>query len=744
MVYGDKDHRTRRSKRDYQTYGHAAAPSRPSGGSKLQLALLAIGILFVLLVCSWQFLLLTKHSSDEQVVIPVARPAPDRSQVMLQFLAEHEANISHLAAQQHDLSQMLRELSEDVKKQHEELQWLEDHSTAEGNREHSDHLLVQGHHLEMLQGKIKKVEEAIAGAAPLPSASQQSRSDSDSAAAAATATAASASPSASASNSNSNNKQKAEEVPDPIAEKYSAKAVDAAAEAIADASMAANNAELRPLPGAETRQVTGEYPEEWLKRFSRAELDASAREAQKWLEGSRQAVKHTWKGYKEKAWGADELKPISGVKARVWAQCGLQILDALSTIWLMGLTDEFADATKFVESELKFDYNGKVSFFEITIRALGGLLSAHALSGQPIFLKRAKELADKMMPGFDPDTGFPSAQINLRTGQGCKGWSAGTVLAEAGTVQLEFRYLSQQVGDPKYAAASDKAMRSIIHAANGRGLVPWGLSRTGTPRTINNHITFGAMGDSYYEYLLKMYLQTSETETEWLEAWKRAMKEMMQRLILKTQGGLTYIAEEQSGKTKHKMDHLACFVGGMLIYGSRELPTSEVDSRWEATAEGITETCYQMYHRQPSGLAPECIAVMPDGGEGQDMKVWNNAGHYLLRPEAAEAIFYMFYYTGDPKYRRMAGEIFEAIEKHARVTYGYSAIKDVRVATPALRDEMETFFLAETMKYLYLTFLPNPRAVIDLDDFVFTTEAHPVRKVKPKGAAAQSHLRGAR
>ena len=43
------------------------------------------------------------------------------------------------------------------------------------------------------------------------------------------------------------------------------------------------------------------------------------------------------------------------------------------------------------------------------------------------------------------------------------------------------------------------------------------------------------------------------------------------------------------------------------------------------------------------------------------MGVWNNAGHYLLRPEAAEAIFYMFYYTGDPKYRRMAGEIMEAI-----------------------------------------------------------------------------------
>merc|ERR1712151_538867 len=133
-----------------------------------------------------------------------------------------------------------------------------------------------------------------------------------------------------------------------------------------------------------------------------------------------------------------------------------------------------------------------------------------------------------------------------------------------------------------------------------------------------------------------------------------------------------------------------------------------------------------MYHRQPSHLSPECVKLLPDR-QANDVEVWNNAAHYLLRPEAAEAIFYMFYYTGDPKYRRMAGLILEAIEAHTKTAFGYSAVHDVRQPQPRLRNEMETFFLAETLKYLYLTFVPNPREVLSLDEFVFTTEAHPIR-----------------
>jgi len=477
---------------------------------------------------------------------------------------------------------------------------------------------------------------------------------------------------------------------------------------------------------------TLEFPREWLDQHSRDELVSSAREAEKWLQMVKSVFKHTWQGYHTKAWGQDEMKPVTGTQGRRWANCGLQILDALSTMWIMGMKEEFDEAEKWVETALRFDSPGLVSVFEITIRGLGGLASAHSLSGREVFLTKARELADRLLPAFGDTPGFPSTQVDLSNGNKKNGWYQGTILSEAGTLQLEFRYISQQTGDPKYAEKADKSMRAVLEAAKGRGLIPWGLNKVGQPRTQNNHITFGAMGDSYYEYLLKVWLQTDKTEPIWKDTWKKAMDEMQQRLILRTQGGLTYVAEENNNRITHKMDHLACFVGGMLVYGARTLPQSEVDKVWEFTAAGITDTCYQMYARQPSHLAPECVALRPEKNSPEDMTVWNNAAHYLLRPEAAEAIFYMHYYTGDPKYRRMAGLIIEAIEQHARVEWGYSAVADVRQQTPKHKNEMETFFVAETLKYLYLTFVPNPRLVLDLNEFVLTTEAHPLRIFRPK------------
>jgi len=471
-----------------------------------------------------------------------------------------------------------------------------------------------------------------------------------------------------------------------------------------------------------------DLPAEWLSRFTREELEASAQEAERWRFGVRNAFQHVWRGYRASAWGKDEFKPVTGQEGRRWGGLGLMILDSLSTMWVMGLMEEFDEATRWVESSLHFEQSGWVSFFETTIRALGGLISAHSLSGRGVFLRKAQELADRMMPAFaQGDPGFPMNQVNLGSRMGKHGWYSGAVLSEAGSVQLEFRYISQQTGDPSYQERADRSMRNIIKAGGQGGLVPWGLSRAPPVHPINSHITLGAMGDSYYEYLLKMYVQTGRTEDEWSNAWRRAMKEMHRRLVRRTAGGLTYLAEENNGIVQHKMDHLACFVGGMLIYGSRQLPVAERDPQWEQTAAGITETCYEMYNRQPSHLAPEAVTFNDQQVTPNDMEAHHAQWHCLLRPEAAEAIFYMFYYTGDPRYRRMAGLIFEAIESHARTHHGYSAVADVRQAHPALRNEMETFFLAETLKYLYLTFVPNPREVLNLDEFVLNTEAHPIR-----------------
>lgn len=106
-------------------------------------------------------------------------------------------------------------------------------------------------------------------------------------------------------------------------------------------------------------------------------------------------------------------------------------------------------------------------------------------------------------------------------------------------------------------------------------------------------------------------------------------------------------------------------------------------------------------------------------------------GRYLLRPEAIESVFVMYRTTGDEYWREKGWEMFKAIEKHTIATYGASAISDVTSKKPVALDEMESFWLAETLKYFYLLF--SEPDVVSLDDYVLNTEAHPFKR--PTGKA---------
>ena len=96
-----------------------------------------------------------------------------------------------------------------------------------------------------------------------------------------------------------------------------------------------------------------------------------------------------------------------------------------------------------------------------------------------------------------------------------------------------------------------------------------------------------------------------------------------------------------------------------------------------------------------------------------------------MRPEVAESIYYLWYYTGEARWQHMAKDILMALETKAKTRYGYAEVIDVDAGHPRLDDKMESYFLAETLLYLYLTF--SPRDTVDLNKFVFNTEAHPLK-----------------
>ena len=93
------------------------------------------------------------------------------------------------------------------------------------------------------------------------------------------------------------------------------------------------------------------------------------------------AMQWAWKGYKQFSWGHDELHPVSRSSGE-WFGLGLTLIDALDTLWLMGLEKEFGEAREWVRTSLSagLSKSQDVNLFETTIRVLGGLLSTYALS----------------------------------------------------------------------------------------------------------------------------------------------------------------------------------------------------------------------------------------------------------------------------------------------------------------------------------------------------------------------------
>lgn len=183
-----------------------------------------------------------------------------------------------------------------------------------------------------------------------------------------------------------------------------------------------------------------------------------------------------------------------------------------------------------------------------------------------------------------------------------------------------------------------------------------------------------------------------------------------------------YVGELINGKDfKPKMDHLTCYLPGTLLLGHQHAGQPAEHRR---LAEDLLETCFQTYMKQPTQLAPEITYFNLNGESESDMYVKTNDAHNLLRPEFVESLYYFYALTGNATYQDMGWRVFEAFERNTRVRAGYTSIGNVKnVLNTRPRDMMESFFLGETLKYFYLLF-GDDRREVDLERFVFNTEAH--------------------
>ncbi|CAB1119255.1 unnamed protein product [Ectocarpus sp. CCAP 1310/34] len=369
----------------------------------------------------------------------------------------------------------------------------------------------------------------------------------------------------------------------------------------------------------------------------------------------RAAMDLLWKGYSEHAWGYDEVKPLSKKGNDNWGGMGVTLVDSLDTLWLMGLTEEFYNGRDWVRDHLTFNEVGMVSVFETTIRVLGGLLSAFELSRDEVFLERAKDLADRLLPAFGTSTGIPYKLVNLSNGK--TGGGSYSVLSELGTLQAmrAFDFL---------------AGRTVPHGLYPIRINPntgkFTSSQASDPRikrvniSPDVQVTFGALGDSFYEYLLKVWMQGGRREESYRRMYEDAMDGVAELLVQKARG-LTYLSEWNGTRRQHRMDHLACFLAGNLALGAMTSPDSRGaarDLRTGKASVALAYTCYQMYLRTATGLSPEVVEF---NGAG-DMRARDQARFYILRPETLESFFVLHQLTGDPVYREWGWEIFRHVD----------------------------------------------------------------------------------
>merc|ERR1712079_392508 len=372
-----------------------------------------------------------------------------------------------------------------------------------------------------------------------------------------------------------------------------------------------------------------------------------------------------------------------------------------------------------------------------------------------LYLDHLRVLMDSLLPAFNTEPlGFPASDINLQTGElhisACKGKCL--VFADIASVQLEFNAACDRLQDDKYCNHSDHVnnMLDPLHpdyslhgelALDGHYPIQIGLDG----QLQSNIYRWGAMGDSFYEYLLKLwiyetasrrqhsddlgYFYSNERAEQYKRMYTTAVDAMLENLYhFNKESGLWYISEIEGTKMSAKMDELACFVGGNFALASYWNITgdSAKSQKYMDAAIALTETCYQMW-KTKSGLAPEYVVF-----NGKGMHAGGGADYYLLRPETVESLFYLYRITGDEKYREKGYEIYQAIERNCRVDdakgRGYAPVDKVSSRPRIFKSGMDhvlvmhSFFLSETLKYLYLLF--SDEQLVPLDQIVFNTEAH--------------------
>ena len=422
-------------------------------------------------------------------------------------------------------------------------------------------------------------------------------------------------------------------------------------------------------------------------------------------EDVRGEMRWAWNHYREHAWGKDQVKPISGGYESFPLKdhhLGLSLIEALDTLWVMELDDEFHEGVQWVKRNLDFDIDGEVSVFETSIRLVGGLLSAFHASGDPVLLAKARDCADRLLPSFNASPiGIPHRYINLRTGA-----LRGPITnpAETGTFIPEFGFLSRVTGDGRYRAAAKRALVSMFDRRSKIGLLADSIDCM-TGEWKSRRATIGPPSDSFYEYLWDGWDLLGDRDClRMYRACTRAILEHQPQWM----GGrwLVDVDFETGMRINWEQDELSSFYGGLLAQGGEAALGRAYTRSWAAVQD--------RYGVLPEGYDPVT---------GNALSPKNS-----LRPELADAAFNHWLIDRREEWRHIVRDHYLAMKRWNKARYGYADLADV-TANPKLQsDHCPGYWWSEQMKYYYLIFADTPR--VDYRRLYLTTEGNILRGLR--------------
>ncbi|WDK11600.1 glycosyl hydrolase family 47 [Colletotrichum graminicola] len=530
-------------------------------------------------------------------------------------------------------------------------------------------------------------------------------------------------------------------------------------------------AQLRQLPVAPSvrfPQVQARFPpESSVRRRVREERQQAVK----------QAFSKAWASYREHAWLADELTPGSGGRRNTFGGWAATLVDSLDTLWIMDMKDEFSDAAAaaatidFTKTDLD-----EINVFETNIRYLGGFLSAFDLSGDIRLLRKAAEVGEMLYKAFDTPNRMPITR--WKVGDAAKGEPQkvgnGELVAEIGSLSMEFTRLSILTGDPKWWDATQRIME-IFEAQQNKTNLPglWPLVVNPEKEVFyeGDDFTLGAMADSLYEYLPKMSALVGGRSPMYKTMYETAIAPAIEHNLFRpmTPGKEDILIAGQAHSRKSGIEHepqgqhLVCFMGGLMALGGKLF--NHPDQL--ALARKLVDGCIYTYRVFPHGIMPETFYMVPCPTKEEcewDESLWKNHvlqraqkgsddddersadevirqerlvkgfsavpdRRYILRPEAIESVFVMYRATADEALLEAAWDMWTAIDNATTTDLANTAVWDVTAeGRPPAADSMESFWMGETLKYFYLIF--SEPGLVSLDEFVFNTEAHPFRRWK--------------